>query len=148
MLPNWPLLNQSISNQSTNQPSNQSAINESANQPSASQPASISVRNSNPPVVDATELATAQSVNQQSATNQQPISNQSAISQSSVISEHGSSPLAGLHRRLVVCSAARRPSNTFINKHCFITPFTSHVQVRALRCHGLLSIMFSTDAPT
>ena len=65
----------------------------------------------------------------------QSISNQqSVISQSSAISEQGSSPLAGLHRRLVVCSAARRPSNTLLDKPCFLTPFRSLHRIRVLRC--------------
>ena len=72
-------INQSI-NQSaiSHQPSaNQSAI---SNQPSANHPSSNSAKNSNPPVVDAaTELATAQSINQS-------VSQQSAISHQSVIS--------------------------------------------------------------
>ena len=53
-----------------------------SNKSSANQPASISVRNSNPPVVDATELATAHSINQQSVNNQS-VNNQS-ISQSAI----------------------------------------------------------------
>jgi hypothetical protein len=122
LLPNWPLLNQSINQQSA---ISQSAISQSAiehfskeqqsprggcyyrtghcsinlqpsisnqqsiNQPSANQSLSIAAKNSNPPVVDAaTELATAQSINQPSTFNQQSAINQSAISQSVI--EHRS----------------------------------------------------------
>ena len=143
-----------LSDGRTPQPFNQLTINHfiinhqpishrAATAQSASEHSSVS--GSNPSVVEATELATAHSITQQSLSKQSVISH-SAINQSSVISEHGSSPLAGLHSRLVVCSAARRPSNTFINNHCIITQFSSHAPVRALRCRGLLSTMISTDA--